>query len=185
MRPPETMGVRPPESIAPAAGGPGGGGSESTFKRTRAGAIPFGRRLFPTDSITLLCLGALLRPEGRERFRHLGIPPGAFEEDDERAVAAMLLEEREPTAHDLCILGRDDGERMTWMDALEWRWPTDPGWAVYIVNLFADAYARRWLPAFLRWAADQVEAGAWTPAHAADEVGPLFRLASPTEGRAA
>lgn len=174
-------------AIAPAAWRHEGGDKESTAKGTRAGAVPLLDRRFPADTCTLFCLGALTWPQGRERFRALGLPPLAFMDNDARALAAMLIADREPTAADLEILGRDDGQHTRWIAALECHCPTDPQWAVHSVERFAEAHAGRWLPPYLRWAAERMEAGAWTLTHAARELDALLRLVRPplAEGRAA
>jgi hypothetical protein len=180
--------MRPPDTIAPAAGGPDGGGIKTTDNDTRPAALPFWSRRFPADTRTLFALGALTWPQARARFMELGLPPEVFEDDEARALAALLLSDRDPTPDERDILGRDDGQRIRWCVALEVHDPKDPAWAVEAVDRFAAAFAGRWLPAFLRWTADRLEAGAWTLAHAAAELDVVLRLVRPVAaatGRAA
>ena len=178
--------MRPLQESAPAPGGQRGA-KAGTPNDTPLTPRPILDRPFPADTYTLFGMGALTWPRARERFMELGLPPLAFMDDDARALAAMLLADRDPTAAELAILGRDDGERVPWIMALEMHHPTDAEWAVHSVERFAVLYARRWLPPVLRWAAERMEAGAWTLAHAAGEIDAMLTLARPAvvEGRAA
>ncbi len=139
--------------------------------------VPFLHRPPPVDSITTYALAALFWRRARERSRELGIGPEAFEDDEARMIAAALLAEREFTPAECEILWRDDGRTLPWYLAIECIY--DPDWAVYLVDLFAHEYAARWLPPHLRWAADQLESGAWRVEQAAEEIDRLLVFVRP------
>lgn len=139
--------------------------------------VPFLHRPPPADCVSVYALAALLWRQGRERFRELSIGPDAFDEAEPRLIAAVLLAERDFAPAEVEILWRDDGETLPWYAALDYQGSAE--WAVYMVDLFARRYAGRWLPPHLRWAADQLEAGAVRVEDAAVEIDRLLVFVRP------
>ena len=102
-------------------------------------------------------LAALKHTEARDRFRELGIEPEAFTYEQERTIAAALLEERSFNAAEVALLDRDDGQHLPWRLAISWR--LDPVWAVEVVDRFAAERIGWWVPRWLQWITQGIDQG--------------------------
>jgi hypothetical protein len=139
--------------------------------------LPQNERFYPADRLVCLALAALLWDTGRARLRELEIGPEAFDDEPGR-IAAVLLAGRDFTKEEIELLYRDDGEHLTWAETVE-MFTLDREWARDIIDKFAKWFASRWMPAVLRWAADQMELGR-SLEHVAPEIDRLLFWARPS-----
>lgn len=141
---------------------------------------PFAGRVYPEMETVLSLLGALRRwPQARERFRSLAISVDAIENPEARAIAHVFLLGEQFTDDEFEIVTRDDGERVSWRDAIKIFETSNPDWAVATVNRFARDYAGRWLPERLNWVGERMRTGGWDIYRVALEILPLLALATP------
>lgn len=172
------IGTTPIRKAAPTLAGERG--HEGTRHRISANATRFEYGL----------LAALVAyPSAIERFRELGAGPSIFSDPNAQTLASWALATwHKPTPDTIppevlrAACAAEPG-RPSLLDDLARRvdvlhqCPDGDTWAVSDVDRYAALLARRWLPPFLRWWADELEEG--DAPHAEREV---FRLVRWLEG---
>lgn len=140
-------------------------------------------RLVPASWRELQTVAAIFHwPKALERFRDLGLPPLFFEHEGCRAVAAWVLTgatEPMPAHVQILMTIPEKDNFMVLADAIELFRQSREEWALHDIDRHATAYAARWLPAYLRYWADQVERGEANFQVAAMQIDTLLSLVRP------
>ena len=134
---------------------------------------------FPADIEIIFGIGALLLPAGVARFRTLGIPPHALDDDRARTIVAALLADAPLTeGRARHALERARPGELSYAAAMLTLRVRDAGHAVRAIDRLAEFLAARWLPTMLRWCAARLERGE-PLRHVADDLAVWLRCARP------
>ncbi len=137
-----------------AAGFAGTGGTANSEKST---PVRMGARAMPASDVECFAVAALKHPEGRARFRNLGLGPECFQNGDLASLAAALIAERPFTPHEQRVMAFDDGRTLPLGMAIGWT--GSPEASALWIGHFAEARIRYWLPRWLSWVWSEVRSG--------------------------
>jgi hypothetical protein len=140
------------------------------------------RALRPTDAFSwrqLQLLTALMDwPEARHRFLELGVGPEIFGDPDLVRVAASCINGGGAfSSNAQCALDLPRDKHRTLRESLSVYRQSKSEWAVRDVERHLAHFARAWMPAHLRWFAEQLESGG-SFEHCVHEITKLIRLGS-------